>query len=256
MKNYLSDITDSQWILLVGVLRDNHKRKYSLRDIFNTIFYLLKIGCQWRMLLGCFPKWELGYYYFTRWKNFGIIEQIHKLLRDRIRKKAGRNESLSLNNIDNHTIKITRLGGENLGIDGDKMIKGRKRHIITDTMGLLLAVVIHAVIVHDSKGATDVIALLKGRFGRLDKIVVNGGYRGELFEKTKTAFGWIIGIVLQSDHSFKFVVITQRWVCWKNVCFGSYQILSEDFEYLIDTCEAIIQFAMIKLMLNRIKNKI
>jgi len=95
MKHYSSDITDSQWILLEGILSDNRKRKHSLRDIFNAIFYLLKTGCQWRMLPGYFPKWELVYYYFTKWKNSGVIEQIHKLLRDRLRKKAGRNESPS-----------------------------------------------------------------------------------------------------------------------------------------------------------------
>ena len=134
------------------------------------------------------------------------------MLRDRIRKKAGRNESPSLALIDSQSVKTTRLDGESRGIDGGKKIKERKRHIITDTMGLLLAVVVHASNVHDSKGATDVIALLKGRFARLVKLVADGGYRGELIEKTKTAFGWILEIVLRSDHSNKFVVIPKRWV--------------------------------------------
>jgi len=140
-------------------------------------------------------------------------------------------------------------------IDGGKMIKGRKRHIITDTMmGLLLAVIVHAANVQDSKGATDVIALLKGRFERLVKIVADGGYRGELIEKTKIAFGWILEIVLRPDHSSKFVVTPQRWVVERTFAwFESYRRLSKDFEYLIDTSEAMIQFAMIKLMLNRIQ---
>jgi putative transposase len=88
MKYYSSDNTDSQWMLLQGILRDKRKRKRSLRDIFNAIFYLLKTGCQWRMLPGCFPKWELVYYYFPKWKNTGVIEQIHELLCDKIRKKS------------------------------------------------------------------------------------------------------------------------------------------------------------------------
>ncbi|MCL4481283.1 MAG: transposase, partial [Bacteroidetes bacterium] len=102
-------------MLLQGILRDGRKRKHSLRDIFNAIFYLLKTGCQWRMLPGCFPKWELIYYYFTKWKNTGVIEQIRELLRDKIRKKAGREISPSLALIDSQSIKTTRLGGENQG---------------------------------------------------------------------------------------------------------------------------------------------
>jgi putative transposase len=157
--------------------------------------------------------------------------------------------------IDSQSIKITRLGGECRGFDGGKMIKGRKRHIVTDTMGLLLAVVVHAANVHDSKGASDVIALLKGRFGRLVKIVADGGYRGELIEKTKTTFGWIHEIVLRSDHSSKFTVIPKRWVVERTFAwFESYRRLSKDFEYLTDTSEVMIQIAMIRLMLNRIKN--
>ena len=254
MKHYSTNLSDSQWMLLSGILNDNRKRKHSLRDIFNAIFYLLKTGCQWRMLPGCFPKWELVYYYFTKWKNYGIIEQINELIRNKIRKEAGRYESPSLACIDSQSIKTTRLGGEYRGVDGGKMIKGRKRHIITDTMGLLLAVVVHAANVHDSKGASDVIALLKGRFERLVKIVADGGYRGELIEKTKTKFGWILEIGLRSDHSSKFTVIPQRWVVERTFAwFESYRRLSKDFEYLTDTSEAMIQFAMIKLMLNRIK---
>jgi putative transposase len=254
MKLYSTNLSDSQWMLLSGILSDNRKRKHSLRDIFNAIFYLLKTGCQWRMLPGCFPKWELVYYYFTKWKNYGIIEQINELIRNKIREKAGRFESPSLACIDSQSIKTTRLGGEYRGFDGGKMIKGRKRHIITDTMGLLLAVVVHAANVHDSKGASDVIALLKGRFERLVKIVADGGYRGELIEKTKTKFGWILEIVLRSDHSSKFTVIPQRWVVERTFAwFESYRRLSKDFEYLTNTSEAMIQFAMIKLMLNRIK---
>ncbi len=121
-------------------------------------------------------------------------------------------------------------------------------------MSLLLAVVVPAANVHDSKDASDIIALLKSRFERLVKIVSDGGYRGELTRKTKTAFGWILEIVLRLDHSSKFNVIPQRWVVERTFAwFESYRMLSKGFEFLTDTRKAMIQFAMIKLMLNRIK---
>jgi putative transposase len=254
MNYYPTNLTDSQWMLLEDILNDKRKRKYSLRHIFNAIFYLLKTGCQWRMLPKCFPKWELVYYYFTKWKNTGVIEQIHEFLRDYTRQKAGRNVSPSLACIDSQSIKTTRLGGQNRGYDGGKHIKGRKRHIVTDTLGLFLTVVVHAANVHDSKGAVNVIATLKGRFNRLVKIVADGGYRGELIDKTKAAFGIVLDIVLRPKESPKFKVIPKRWVVERTFSwFESYRRLSKDFEYLTDTSETMIQVAMIKLMLNRIK---
>lgn len=255
MNHYPTNLTDSQWLFIDGILRNKRKRKHSLREILNGIFYLLKTGCQWRMLPHCFPKWELVYYYFSKWKNDGTIELIHELLRDKVRKQAGKQESPSLACIDSQSVKTTRIGGNYRGIDGGKKIKGRKRHIITDSMGLLLAVVVHAANVHDSKGASDVIALLKYRFSRLVKIVADGGYRGELIEKTKTAYGWILDIVLRKDDSPKFAVIPKRWVVERTFAwFESYRRLSKDFEYNTNTSEAMIQLAMIKLMLNRIHN--
>ena len=178
MKQYPTNLTDSQWRLLDGILNNDRKRKHTIRVVLDALFYLLKTGCQWRMLPHCFPKWELVYYYFAKWKNDGTIELIHELLRDKVRLKAGKQASPSLALIDSQSIKTTRIGGERRGIDGGKMIKGRKRHIITDTLGLLLAVVVHPANVHDSKGASDVITLLRGRFSRLIKIIVDGGYRG------------------------------------------------------------------------------
>ncbi len=121
-------------------------------------------------------------------------------------------------------------------------------------MGLLLAVAVHAANEHDSKAAFDVIALLKYRFGKLIKIIADGGYRGELIEKTKRAFGLIIEIVLRTDDSSKFQVLPKRWVVERTFAwFESYRRLSKDFEFQTDTSEAMIQIAMIRLMLNRIR---
>jgi putative transposase len=256
MNKYPTSLTDNQWKTILSILQDKRKRKYSLRIILDAIFYLVKTGCQWRMLPMCFPSWKSVYYYFTKWKNDGTIELIHEEIRAMTRQNAGKESSPSLGLIDSQSIKTTRVGGQQRGVDGGKKIKGRKRHIVVDTMGLLMAVVVHAGNIHDSKAAFSVIEALKFRFCRLVKIVADGGYRGELIDKTKAQLGWILEIVMRKDqNSSQFQVLPQRWIVERTFAwFESYRRLSKDFEYNTNSSEAIIQLAMIKLMLNRMKN--
>lgn len=248
-------LTDKQWQVIENFLDDKErKRKHSLRSIFNAIFYLVKTGCQWRMLPSDFAPWNTVYYYYRRWKNNGLIEEIHENLRDMVREQSGREKSPSIGLIDSRSVKTSRNGGEARGIDGGKKTKGRKQHIITDTLGLVLVVVIHATNIHDSKGVMEVICNLKGRFLRLRKIVADGGYRGELIENVRKAFGWILEIVLRPDAARKFTVLPKRWIVERTFSwFESFRRLSKDYEVLPETSQTMIYLTMMQIMLKRLK---
>jgi len=251
-KLYPTDLTDTQWNTIVQFLDDNRKRKYSLRYILNAIFYLNKTGCHWRMLPKDLPNWKLVYYYFCKWKADGTIEEIHESLRVKVRKKYGKNESPSLAIIDSQSVKMSRQRGIAKGIDGGKNVKGRKRHIIVDSLGLILAIVVHAANEHDSKAAIKTIHELKYRFPRLSKIMADAGYRGELTDKVKDLFGWTLQVVLRKD-SKKFEILPKRWIVERTFSwFESYRRLSKDFECLPETSQAMIRITSIKIMLNKI----
>ena len=137
MKKYTTNLTNSQWNVIVKILNDKSKRKHDLREIFDALFYLIKTGCQWRLLPMDFPKWELVYYYLSKWKRKGIIELLNEIIRGTIREKANKNQEPSVGIIDRQSVKTTRSGAVEIGFDGGKKAKGRKRHIVVDTMGML-----------------------------------------------------------------------------------------------------------------------
>jgi putative transposase len=141
MKAYASNLTDSQWEIIKQLLEDQRKRKYSLRVMVDAILYITKTGVQWRMLPRDFPSWQLVYYYFRKWSYTGLTEQIHDRLLTQVREKKGRPASPSLGLVDSQSVKTASLTQQK-GLDGNKKISGRKRFIVTDTIGLILAIFI------------------------------------------------------------------------------------------------------------------
>ena len=161
MTSYPTNVSDSQWAIVSKFLDTNRSRKYSLREIVNAVMYLVKTGCQWRMLPRDFPPWKTVYYYFHTWKRNGILESIHESLVETIRVNTGKKSEPTVGIIDAQCVKNTLVSAENRGFDAGKKIKGIKRHIIVDTLGLILAVVIQDASVQERDGASQVIQQMK-----------------------------------------------------------------------------------------------
>jgi len=252
--HYPTNLTEKQWQVIENILdTKKRKRKYPMREVFNAISYLLKTGCQWCMLPNDFPKWQLVCYYYCQWKNDGTLEEMNDSLRNMLRKQCGQSRSPSVGLIDSQSLKTTRLGGESRGYDGNKKIKGRKRHIITDTNGWLLSVVVHAANEHDSQRGFEVIETLQYRFERMQKIYADGGYRGELGDEVKQQFGWDMEITLRSDRETGFKPLPKRWVIERTFSWlQNFRRLAKDYEYTLSSSTALLFWAFILLALNKI----
>jgi putative transposase len=249
MASYSTDLSDSQWQVIEPYLKDKRKRKYTCRVLLNAIFYLVKTGCQWRMLPHDFPKWQTVYFYFSRWKRDGTLEQVQQVLVEQQRRKAGRQSEPTIGILDAQSTKTTMVAGEQRGFDAGKKVKGRKRHIIVDTLGLILAVVIQSASVQDRNGADEVIAWMKRCWVGVKKIFADAGYSGKLVERVKTAFGIDVQIV-EKNTSGAFQVLPKRWIVERTFAWlDSNRRNSKDYERLVETSQAMIYLASIRLML-------
>ncbi len=258
-QRYPTDLTDSQWHLIKGLLPPparTGRPRLDLREVFNAVCYIVKGGLQWRMLPREYPKWQSVYSYFRRWRRDGTWRRIHDTLRAVVRRRAGRHKQPTGACLDSQSVRTTEMAATTTrGYDSHKRVVGRKRHLLTDTLGLLLRVVITAANVQDKAGALVALKSLGGGGKKLRRIWADGAYR--------TAQGHLAAWVARHRISLTavqppagqrgFTVLPRRWVVERT--FGwLYQSrrLSKDYERLPETSEAFIYVAMTRLMLRRL----
>jgi putative transposase len=259
-QSYPSDLSDQEWEVLKPHLPEPNKRgrplEYSLREIINALLYILRAGCAWRMMPHDFPPWPTVYSHFRKWRKAGLWEAINAMLRVEVRHSEGREASPSAAIIDSQSVKTTAVKGER-GYDAGKQVNGRKRHLIVDTLGLVLCVIVTAASVQDRDGAKQVFQTIQGRFPRLKLIWADGGYRGQLIDWVKTKFNWLLEIVQRNADVAGFQVLPRRWVVERTLGWlGNYRRLSKDYECLTQTSETFIYLASSHIMLRRLARKV
>lgn len=257
MKKYPTDLTDSQWNHIKEMFPQSkavgRPRKVEFREVVNAIYYLLFTGCQWRFIPNDYPHWRSVYGYFKKWQKDGTWYRIHETLRSDLRQKKGRHKHPTAGSADSQSVKTTAVPSSR-GFDAGKKIMGRKRHILVDTLGLMVALVVTTACVQDRDGMKKLLRTFGVHRKKLRKIWVDGGYRGKLLEWVKIRFRCCLEVVLRCDDIKGFVVLPRRWVVERTFAWlNNHRRLSKDYERFTKTSETMIQIAMMRLMLRRLK---
>lgn len=255
---YPSDVTDEQWLMIAPLLpppsTDGRPEKHPRREIVNAIFYVLRTGCAWRQLPHDLPPWQTVYWYFKRWRDDGTVTHIHDALRDRLRDTAGRDPMASAGIVDAQSVKAAdTVGRQTRGYDAGKRVNGRKRHVVVDTLGLLLVMVVTAANIQDRDGGARVLERLRFAMPSVATIFADGGYAGRLVAYARQRLRIAVEVVRKPADQQGFAVLPRRWVVertlgWIVRC----RRLDHDYERLPATAAAWTKWAMIGIMTRRL----
>jgi transposase len=244
-------LTDSQWEVIKEYLPTQRKRKLDLREVFNAILWITRTGAQWRNLDSSFPSWTAVYYYFYKWTGSGVIAKVNRALNELERIELERNKTPSLGIVDSQSVKLAPRIYEHRGIDGNKKVNGRKRQILTDTLGRIHQAWVHPANEHDSPAGVQLLEMDEEQLDTLKKIIGDKAYRGT-FSQTCEELGIEFEVPIRPEGTKGFVVEAKRWVVERTIAwFNFFRRIVIDHEHTVESSVAFLYLANCSMILSK-----